>query len=93
MGMDIIGKNNEVHFNWNGWRFVLDLAIQYGWEPDEKADYFTNSGQTLTAQDRNNISQALQKGLNKEGTEMHPIIKRKVKEFVHICNDGVFHLW
>jgi hypothetical protein len=33
MGMDLSGEGGYFRFNWEGWREVLELAYQYGWEP------------------------------------------------------------
>jgi hypothetical protein len=33
MGVDLYGKQGHMYFNWTGWRKILALANQYGWQP------------------------------------------------------------
>jgi hypothetical protein len=34
MGMDLIGRGGSMSLNWDDWRSLLELAEQYGWQPE-----------------------------------------------------------
>jgi len=93
MGMDLVGKGGEISFNWAGWRYVLDFGVEYGWKPDDKTDYFTNSGQRLKNEDAKNLSIALQKGLDEKGSEINPHFRGKVEDFANMCDKGGFTIY
>jgi hypothetical protein len=79
MGVDLLnvhGHGSE-GFNHAGWRAVLELAIEYGWQPEGTAppddnsgtwsgDYFSNSFQQVTDSDARALGEALLRGIATE---------------------------
>ena len=74
MGMDLRSESGqEFHFNICGWRNVLKMALDTGWEPAGTSigpetewcgTYFTNEGQLVTADDAKSIAVALTKAVS-----------------------------
>lgn len=53
MGMDLLGRGVDFHFNWTNWRRVLELAYRYGWVPaGTELDHFGKVDEELAEQYR-----------------------------------------
>ena len=70
MGMDLINRHgDDFSINWHGWRSMLELAFEFGWEPagtisrdsEVSTGYFHNDGQKVTAEDSLKLADALKK--------------------------------
>lgn len=75
MGMDLEGTGGYFRWTYSGWSRVLELAVEYGWEPvgtgpprgtlkrDWLGSYDSNERQLLYARDAKNLADALEKAL------------------------------
>ena len=73
MGMDLIRRRDSKKWTCNNslWRFMLESAIQEGWQPKgtvnksinknnhDPQDYYSNAGQTVTPEDAKEIYECL----------------------------------
>ena len=73
MGYDLYNNNNKYfRFNFYWWKYVLTIAINYGWKPKgtindednwESMDYVTNSAQIVEEDDAKNLAKALRSSM------------------------------
>ena len=61
MGMDLIGKNEDMHFNWTGWRILCDLLYQLECDTSEMAG--SNDGDTISEETCKVWAKAIKTGL------------------------------
>jgi hypothetical protein len=71
MGVDLVGSGNAASFNWHGWRRLLDVAKEFGWQPEGtqppsdhvdgswEGTYFSNDYQEITTSDAGAMGAAL----------------------------------
>jgi hypothetical protein len=70
MGVDLFSlKNNrDVCFNWTAWRFLLDTARKFGWEPLGTVINLEDPLSSLKGEDLNDLEkQRIKKGVEKRG--------------------------
>ena len=73
MGYDLYNNNIKYfRFNFYWWKYVLTIAINYGWKPKgtindednwESMDYVTNSAQIVEEDDAKNLAKALRSSM------------------------------
>ena len=105
MGVDLIRNNEEMGFNWSGWRKILEIAFNHGWKPtgtvndidqdgkpiqDWSGTYFSNDYQYVTDEDAKNLAEALERAISEFDEELY---MKKVLPFIEFCKKGGFHIF
>lgn len=75
MGVDLCSNHGNESLNWTGWRELLDLARDHGWQPQGTAPpddwdnakhwdggYYSNYWQRVTDSDAHALAEALLRG-------------------------------
>jgi hypothetical protein len=74
VGMDLHGPQGYWSCNWRAWRFLLNAAQEFGWQPrgtlpphdcegEWKGGYYSNDWQEVTPEDARELGEALQKAI------------------------------
>jgi hypothetical protein len=63
MTMDIIGPHGETSFTMSGWRYMLRLASENGWQPAGTFPDSENSGRRVSPEDARALADALERAL------------------------------
>lgn len=93
MGVDLTrGHNDEISFNWQAWRYLLETADAYGWRPEGtlpppyyiydrewNGSYFSNDWQEVRATDAAAMAAALERACT--------ALRAAIKEQVEIDDD------
>ena len=81
MGVNLIG-HGDASFNWQAWRYCLDIAVAFGWRPagtiaptdyggEWNGTYCTNDLQEVTDDDARALGEALHRAVNALSTEQN----------------------
>jgi hypothetical protein len=103
MGFDLSNsKQDYARFSWSTWRFLLETARKFGWQPQGTVDpiysddywsggYHSNDGQRVLEEDADALVDALEEALlsNREDPEKKLCLKRMIS----FCRKGAFRIY